>query len=257
MSAMSIEGLPFRNDYIPALGKIKVLGRRGERHDRSRLAALALFAVTVLGGCATGPRLESVLAPTQPVVTLTEAGIGFTVLPNTWSAYPGDLSRYYTPVEIRIENTRDDDLQIRFEDFFALDDGNRQYRAVPPLEVARVVSGLNVPPRSPQATLVAGPWYPYGRRYWGPYSGPYWGPYAPWWLADPYYYSYAWPRPAVQDVLTLGLREGRLLAGASVQGFVYFQLATERGNLLTVSWTPRLPSGAGVAPFSAQFRILR
>ena len=57
MSAMSIEGLPFRNDYIPALGKIKVLGRRGERHDRSRLAALALFAVTVLGGCATGPRL--------------------------------------------------------------------------------------------------------------------------------------------------------------------------------------------------------
>ena len=243
--------------YIRPLGKIKILGRPRVPHVPRRIAAGVLFACTILGGCAAGPRLESVLAPAQPGVTLTDAGIRFTVLPNTWSAYPSDLWRYYTPVEMKVENARGEELQIRYEDFFALDDGNHQYRAVPPGEVARAVSGgatLYGPTHGPGATLLAGPWYPYWPRYWGPY----YGPFAPWWYADPYYYSpYAWPRPAVQDVLTLGLREGRLLPGASVQGFLYFQQATARGNLLTLSWTPRLSSGVPLAPFAARFRILR
>jgi len=218
------------------------------------------LGLTLFSGCAAGPRLESVLAPGQPGVTLTDAGVRFTVLPNSWSAYPSDLPSYYTPVEIKIENMRGDELQIRYEDFFALDDGNRQYRAVPPGEVARAVSFAPIPPgptRGPRATLLAGPWYPYWPRNWGPYSDPYYGPHAPWWYADPYSYPYAWPRPAARDVLTLGLRDGRLLPGASVHGFLYFQQATARGNLLTLSWTPRLSSGAAAAAFSAQFRIVR
>ena len=55
-----------------------------------------------------------------------------------------------------------------------------------------------------------------------------------------------------QDVVTLGLREGRLFAGASVEGFVFLQHATARGASLTVSWTPRLASGTPLA--SSLFR---
>jgi hypothetical protein len=215
------------------------------------------LALGLLGGCAAGPHLISVVAPSEPGVTLTDAGIRLTVLPNAWSAYPWELPRYYTPVEITIENMREDEVQIGYEDFLALDDGNRQYRAVPPAEVARAMSGSlapSGPTRGPQPILVAGPWYPYRSWYWGPYYGPYYGP---WWYSDPYYYPYAWPRAIAQDVLTLGLREGRLLPGASVNGFVYFQQATARGSLLTVSWTPRLASGAPLATLSAQFRIVR
>jgi hypothetical protein len=57
--------------------------------------------------------------------------------------------------------------------------------------------------------------------------------------------------------LTLGLREGPLLPGASVQGFIFFQQATARGNILSVSWTPRLSNGALLPPLSSQFRIIR
>jgi hypothetical protein len=219
-----------------------------------------LVGLSLLSACATGPRLESVTAPGQPMIALTDGGIRLTVLPNTWSAYPSDLWRSFTPVEVRIENSRGDELQVRYEDFTALDDGNQQYRALPPGEVARAVSsamGPSGPTHAPASFLLAGPWHhPYWPRYWGPHYGPYYGPYGPWWYPDPYY-PYAWPRPTAQDVLTLGLREGRLLPGANVQGFLYFQRATERGSLLTLSWTPRLADGTPLATLSTQFRIIR
>ena len=106
----------------------------------------------------------------------------------------------------------------------------------------------------PRPTLVAGPWYPVLAAILGPVLrslriG---------WYSDPYYsYPYGWPRLSAQNVLTLGLREGRLLPGASIQGFLYLQHATARGNLLTVSWTPRLAGGTPLATLSAQFRIVR
>lgn len=211
-------------------------------------------AVTLLGACAVGPRLEPATAPGEPGVTLAEGDIRWTVLPNTWSAYPSDLARFFTPIQVKIENARNDELEIRYEDFVALDDTNQQYRAVPPGEVARAVSGASGPPgpaRAPAPVLLAGSWYrPYWPRYWGPY-------YSPWWYADPYSSPYAWPRPSAQDVLTLALREGRLLAGASVEGFLFLQHATGRGAFLTLFWTPRLATGAPVAARSARFRIVR
>lgn len=246
--------------YIRPRGKIKARGQSREHfHPQFFLTAL-LVTLSLLGACAVAPRLVSVVAPSEPSITLTDAGLRLTVLPNTWSAYPWELPRYYTPVEVRIENARGDDVQIRYEDFLALDDGHRQYRAVPPAEVARAMSGgldPGGPTRGPRPILLAGPWYPYRPWYWGSYYGPYYGPYGPWWYPDPYYYPYAWPRSTAQDVLTLGLREGPLLSGASVQGFLYLQQATARGSVLTVSWTPRLASGAPLATLSAQFRIVR
>lgn len=213
-----------------------------------------LVGAILLGGCAAGPRLEPVTAPADPGVTLTDGKVRWTVLPNTWSAYPRDLVRYFTPVQVTIENARNDELQIRYEDFVALDDANQQYRAVPPGEVARAVSGALGPvgpAGAPAPGLLAGPWYyPYRPPYWGPYYGP-------WWYADPYYYPYAGPWPGAQDVLTLGLREGRLLAGASVQGFVFLQRATARGAFLTVFWTPRRASGEALPTLSTRFRIVR
>lgn len=203
-----------------------------------------------------GPRLESVTAPAEPGVTLAEGAIRWTVLPNTWSAYPSDLARYFTPVQVKIENARSDEVEIRYEDFVALDDTHQQYRAVPPGEVARAVSGAlgpAGPTGAPAPVLLAGPWYrPYWPRYWGPYYG-----YGPWWYPDPYYSPYAWPGPSAQEVLTLGLREGRLLAGANVEGFLFLQHATGRGAFLTVSWTPRLPTGARLTTLSTRFRIVR
>ena len=82
-----------------------------------------LVGLSLLCACAAGPRLEPVAAPAQPGVTLTEAGVRITLLPNTWSAYPSDLPRYYTPMEVQIENLLSEEVQVRYEDFLALDDG--------------------------------------------------------------------------------------------------------------------------------------
>jgi hypothetical protein len=223
------------------------------------MAVVVLAGASALSACVRGPRLEPMDAPAERSVTVTEAGIRLTVFPDTWSAYPDDLTRHFTPIELRIENARDDELLVRLEDFAALDEGRQQYRAVPPGEVARAVFGRadgSGPTDGRAGILIAGPWYPYPGRYWGPYYGPYYWPYGPWGYWAPYYPSY-WPRPFPQDVVTLGLREGPLLPGASLQGFLYFQRATARGNFLTVSWIPRLSGGTALPTLSTQLRIVR
>lgn len=215
-----------------------------------------------LPACA-GPRLEVATAPTQPSVTLADAGVTLTILPNTWSGYPGDLGRHYTPVEMRIQNDRAEEIQVRYGDFLAVDEARTQYGAVPPAEVARALLGARYDEprghygmRSPGPPLLAwhGPWGPYPPwpyRPWYPYSGPFY--------QDPFYSDYPhWrSRPTGYDILTLALREGRVLPGARVQGFLYFQLATRRGSLLTLTWTPVSSDGKPLATLSSRFRIIR
>jgi hypothetical protein len=252
--------------YIPPPGKIKtprrprILSRspRAGRFLRWAPAILPL-CLSLVWGCAAVPRLEPVASPAQPGVTLTDTRVRLTLLPNTWTAYPSDLPRYYTPIQVQIENLLGEEVLVRYEDFLALDDGRQQYRAVPPGEVARAMSGsarpAGPPPTAPRPIMVAGPWYPYWPRYWGPY----YGPYGSGWYSDPYYsyYPYGWPQLSTQNLLILAMREGRLLPGASIQGFLYFQQATARGNLLTVAWTPRLAGGTVLETLAAQFRIVR
>ena len=225
-----------------------------------------LLVLGLLAGCA-GPRLEVAAGPSQSSVTLADAGIRLIVLPNTWRGYPGDLDRRYTPVEVRIENDRADEIQVRYGDFLAMDEARNQYRAVAPAEVVRALFGgrwrrddprLAWPPWRPAGSLLLAshdPWWPFPYwpyRYWPPFYSPY--------SPDPFYAPgapYAWPRPRAYDVLTLGLREGRILPGARVEGFLYLQQATEKGNLLTLSWTPVSLDGKPLTTLSAQFRIVR
>lgn len=223
-----------------------------------------LLAILALPCCA-GPRLEVATAPSQPSVTLMDAEIRLTILPNTWNGYPGDLTRHYTPVQIQIENNRTDEIQVRYSDFLAVDDARNQYRAVAPAEVARALFGARwpdgklpadhgrMPPHSPPLAG-AGLWWPYG--YW-PYrpSYPFPAPFYP----DPFSsdYPYWWHRPTGYDILTLALQEGRVLPGARVEGFLYFQLATQQGSLLTLAWSPLSADGKSLATLSAQFRIVR
>jgi hypothetical protein len=243
---------------------VNALAGRGGR----RLPALA--AILALAGCA-GPRLEVATAPSEPSITLSDAGIHLTILPDTWWGYPHDLSRHYTPVEVRIQNDRPEEILIRYGDFLAVDELRNQYRAVPPGEVARALFGGRRPrgdPAGRSAGAVAdhppllawsGPWWPYRYgpyRPWYPYSAyPYYGPFYP----DPFYYdSPSWQsRSSGYDILTLGLREGRVLPGARVQGFLYFQQATGKGSLLTLTWTPASSGGKPVVTLGSQFRIIR
>jgi hypothetical protein len=231
----------------------------------------AALLLASLAGCAA-PRLQVEGAPAVSQVEEAEAGIRVTILPNTWAGYPSDLVRYYTPIEIRLQNERKDEIQVRYADFLAVDEARNQYRAVAPDEVVRALFGgsgrygaASPVPRygmNPPSQLYAfhDPWWRYAHRpfpyrspfYW-PYS--YW-PYPPYPYHDPEYVP-GWPRAAAYDILRLGLRQGRVLAGARVEGFLYLQQATRKGNLLTLSWNPGITDGRPLATFRTQFRIIR
>jgi hypothetical protein len=246
-------------DYIRALRIIKSphIPRPTEtfspRSPRGCRIAAAILAVGFLTGCA-GPRLEPMAGASGSETTLAEAGIRLTIYPNAWSGFPADLSRYFTPLAIRIENQRSEEIQVRYEDFVALDGDRIQYRALPPTEVARVMIGSRryqpQPGQAPPFLLAGGPWP------WYPYQDPFFYPYHPYGYFNPYS-PYAWPPRTGVDILTLALREGRILPGASIQGFVYLQFATARGDSLALSWTARRSDGISLATLNAQFRIVR
>jgi len=224
-----------------------------------------LIAMLALTACA-GPRLETAGGPSETSVTLTDAGIQLTILPGAWDGYPRDLGQYYTPIELRIRNDRNDEIQVRFTDFLAVDDARNQYRVVSPSEVVRALFGAHGPLEGPygrvarcmraRPSLLArpGPWWPYPNwpyRHWHPFYGPYY--------PDPFYSDspYWLARPTGYDILTLALREGRVLPGARVRGFLYFQQATRQGSFLTLTWTPVSAEGKPLATLSSQFRIIR
>ena len=215
--------------------------------------AAFLVMVSYLAGCA-GPRLEPMTGPSTSEIVVAGDGVRLTILPSAWPGFPADLSTYFTPLALRIENQRSDEVQVRYEDFVALDNDRIQYRAVPPTEVARVMTGSNWhdlrPGKSPSSLVAGGPWP------WYPYRDPFFYPYYPYGYYGPYY-PYGWPPRTAQDIFTLALHEGRILPGATIQGFLYLQLATSRGASLTLSWTARRPDGNPLATLTTQLRIVR
>ena len=234
---------------------------KAPRNSHPLAFSLALSAVLgiLMAGCA-GPRLQMVDSPSQPSTTLNQDGVRLTISPNTWDGYPSDLSRYYTAIQIQIENDRADEIQVRYADFLAVDEIRNQYRAVPPAEVARALFGSRRPYGSlagAHAALYAfhGPWwwqpdwpYRYGPPFYSPfYPYPYYGPEHP----------YGSPRATSYDILTFGLREGRILPGARVEGFLFLQQATRVGNLLTLSWVPTTADGTSLPTLTTEFRIVR
>lgn len=233
----------------------------------ARGAIGAILGAGALAACA-GPRLEAVASPTHSSITLNQGGIHLTLSPDAWDGSPSDLSRHFTPVQVRLESDRSDEIQVRYADFLAVDEAGNLYRAVPPAEVARALYGGRAPDDDraraqarwarPGAGLYAfhDPrwWYPSWPYY--PYGSPFYSPFYP----HPFYgpdYPYGWPRATAYDLLTRGLREGRVLPGARVEGFLFLQQATQKGNLLTFSWTPVTADGKPLPAFSAQFRIVR
>jgi hypothetical protein len=226
---------------------------------RARGRGIWLLVALLLASCATGPHLRLAGEPGRRSVSTTQEGVQLTLVPDAWTGYPASLSQRYLPVQARIGNGRQDEILVRFDDFLATDQAGNQYRAVPPSEVAQALFGAL--PAAPvqswalaEAPLYASawPWGPY-RGYWYP---PFYGPGYPW--MDPWWdYPYTRPRTTPYDILSFGLREGRVLPGASVEGFLYLQALRPDARLLTLLWTPILPAGQPVTTFRAEFQVVR
>ncbi len=215
------------------------------QHLALSLPFLVLSALLAAGpaACAT-PRLVPLTpageAPQEGVI-VRAAGLALTALPADWPGYPGDLARSVTPLPLALANEGAAPVLVRFEDFLLLDSGNWEYRVLSPLEVVSILYG-SAPSRSdivPAFHLHQHPLFFHG------------------FLGDPYYpYSpyYAWAPsawPPGRDILRLALREGRVLPGHRVEGFLFFQHATTGAGPFTLSWIPRDPeTGRALATLS-------
>ncbi|MGH7360927.1 MAG: hypothetical protein ACREJI_04870 [Candidatus Methylomirabilales bacterium] len=203
------------------------------------LSSLLLSALLAAGltACAT-PRLVP-LAPAgdgpQEGAAVRAAGVALRALPADWPGYPGDLARSVTPLLLALTNEGQAPVPVRFEDFLLLDSGNREYRVLSPLEVVTVLYGsaLSLSDILPAVHLHRHPLIFHGFLS-DPFLYPYY-PYYPHYAPAPY----AWP-PG-RDILRLALREGRVLPGHRVEGFLFFQHATAGTGPFTLFWVPRDP----------------
>jgi hypothetical protein len=168
----------------------------------------------------------------QDGVAVREAGVLLRALPAEWPGYPSDLARSVTPLLLALANEADASVLVRFEDFLLLDSRNRQYRVLSPLEVVTILYGTT-PSRSD--ILPASHLHRHPFLFRGFLSDPFWYPYYPSYAPAPY----AWP-PG-RDILRLALREGRVLPGHRVEGFLFFQHAMAGTGPFTLSWVPRDP----------------
>lgn len=217
---------------------------RGRARSFGALLGTVLLAAG-LAACAA-PRLVP-LAPAGEVppegASVRDAGVVLRALPAAWPGSPSDLARSVTPLLLALENEGATPILVRFEDFLLLDSGSREYRVLSPLEVVTVLYGSA--PSRPKV-MPAFHLHHHPSFFHGFHGHPFFYPY------DPYYYGpppYAWP-PG-RDILRLALREGRVLPGHRVEGFLFFQHATAAAGPFTISWTPRDPeTGRALAALS-------
>ena len=200
------------------------------------IGALVLLTMT---GCAS-PQLQLAANPSPPAVTLAQAGVRLTLIPQDWHAFPHDLPEYYTPIRVLIQNDRSDEIQVRYQDFAAVDAAGSQYAAVRPTEVAQALTRAAASAAAADWALADGDMW---RDRWA-LDLPY----------DSFYYPLGYP--SFTDLLSRGLQEGPALPGALVQGFLYLQPVSHRGPL-TLVWRPRLASGQSLPQFSAPLRVVR
>lgn len=204
-----------------------------------RVSPACLLAAS-LAACST-PHLVP-LAPGGQVppegAVVRAAGLALTALPAAWPGYPQDLPRSVTPLPLIVANEGEAPAPVRFEDFLLLDGGMREYRPLSPLEVVTILTGSAEPP--PPAVVPALHRFRHPFFFHGFFGDPFFHPYAPYY---PYYYApppYAWP-PG-RDILRLALREGRVLSGHRVEGFLFFQHAAGGAGPFALSWMPREPA---------------
>jgi hypothetical protein len=198
----------------------------------------SVLASVVFVGCIPKTQLRpspGVQALAQdPAAAVTEqAGVRLVADGAAWEGHPSNLERRLTPVEVRLENSGERPLRVRYEQFGLLGGSRFQYTALTPggLKEAGNARGHCVAAMDPLYWHNTWGWRgPLGwRRPWG--LGPFYGPFAPPYFAP----SVPCDEPLpTQDMLKQALPEGTLAPGGSISGFLYFQGIAEREHQVTL-----------------------
>ncbi len=125
--------------------------------------------------------------------------VSIKVKANAWEGYPSDLPDYVLPLYLEIHNKSPEAIEIDLKDITLIDDRGNQLNALEPKDVAEAVRGS----------------YGVGVAIGFTYGSPTWGHSLL--LGGPPYHGYA------DEVINRAFIPGRILPGARLKGFVYFQ----------------------------------
>ncbi|MBI4011796.1 MAG: hypothetical protein HY359_05780 [Candidatus Rokubacteria bacterium] len=215
----------------------------------------ALLLALLLAGCAAGPRVVPVPAPGVEVEPRTSAaaaadGVQIVVRPSAWQGRPAYLPSYVTPFHLLIVNGSALPIGYDYGDLRLFDEARFQYTALPPADVGRLLRWGEGEPEVRLAAAGAAV-APLHWRHRPLFWDPWWDP---WWGGPPYYPSWPYAPPRVDDVLTQALPVGTLQPGARLQGYVYFPRLRREARRLTFEFHYRLGDAPRVLtlPFAVE-----
>ncbi len=175
---------------------------------------LALAAVLLFFSCAQKklvPLGNGVKVDLKTYTSVYEDGsVKIKVRANAWEGYPPDLPDYILPLYLEIHNISMDTVEIDLKDIVLVDDRGNQLNALEPKDVAEAVRGG----------------YGIGVAIGFTYGSPHWEHSLL--LGGPTYYGYA------DEVINRAFIPGRVLPGAKLKGFVYFQKIPDEARRVTL-----------------------
>jgi hypothetical protein len=226
---------PMREARAPS----RMTEMKGKARTRYRRALATVASLTMAGavGCAhravlrPAPQANAVAGLARAAVSTID-GVRVTAQADAWPGDP-DITRYVTPIKLRVRNGGKVPLLLRYQDFAVVAEDGTRHAALPPYEltgaVERPALGLGFDPiESPlfyhRGFLVApyyAPVYPglelYDRPFY--YDPLYFDHYFGLWI------EYPLPTP---EMLAQALPEGIIETGGEVAGFLYFERVRPR-----------------------------
>lgn len=206
-----------------------------------RKTALTLVTVGMFAGCAhdvnlqPAPTANTATVPGQGMVAMdTMSGVKVIAKADSW---PGtvEISEEVTPIKVRIENRSGSPVLLRYSDIKLVSATGPVYAAIPPYAIDASVSEPRLAPGYAPVTApgFAGAGFSVAPTYSPMYPG--WPAMRGGFAYDPLYYqAYGdyWreielPTPAM---LERALPEGRIEAGGSAEGFLYFEKVSPEVN---------------------------
>ena len=161
----------------------------------------------LLGSACAGQSLHPETAPGTPAIVQEAAGLRLSVEPGAWKGRPSNLPDYVLPFLVGITNGTARPVTLSRTDFFLLDEANRQYLPLPPIEVVSLVGGRGSSGVAVSPSIGIG-----GSTGGGTIFGS---------GLEIFFGGYG---TDTRDVIPAALAEGPIQPGAEMGGFLYFPL---------------------------------
>lgn len=192
---------------------------------RHLLRGFGLLAVMLVGCSASGGPTLVPAAPTGSGAIVQEVpGFRLVVQAGAWQGRPGSLTGYVVPFLVSLRNTGTAPLTVARTDFSLLDDVNRQYLPLAPIDVVAIMGSSGSSTTVYPSVGVGGSSGSWGSSTgYGVGLGAVFGGYG----------------TDTRDIIPQALAEGLIQPGAEVMGFLYFPLPAPGYKSLRVVFAPR------------------